>query len=177
VRYTLLLLLAACHHGSSAPTPPACTRVADHVAGLLPKDDAAHAGNVRDAFAAHCAKDAWGADARDCMLATLSLHDGHHCKDKLSSSQRAALDGDLAELDKKRAMKLPAACLAYRTAVERLTSCPQMPQASRDALRQSMEAAVKMWEATPPNERRGMVDGCKAAVEAINQSSAAICGW
>lgn len=176
MRYTLVLL-AACHHGSGAATPPACTRVADHVAGLLARDDAAHNNHVRDAFAARCAKDGWRADARDCMLATVSLHDGHHCKDKLSPTQRTALEGDLAELDKKRAMKLPAECEAYRAAVEKLASCPQMPQPSRDALRQSMESAMKMWAATPPSDRRGLIEGCKAAVDAINQSGSAICGW
>lgn len=176
MRYTLLLL-AACHHGSSAPTPPACTQVADHVAGMLPKDDAAHVRSIRDAFTARCAKDGWKSDARDCMLATTSLHDGRHCKDKLSAPQRAALDGDLEAIDKKRAMKLPAECEAYRAVVERLAACPQMPQASRDALKQSMEQAVKMWEATPPGDRRSMIEGCKAAVDAVTQSGTAICGW
>ena len=177
MRFTPVLLLVACHHGGAATSPPACTLVADHVAGLLPKDDPDAAAAIRDLFAARCARDAWPQAARDCMLDTRSLHDGKHCKDKLSVEQRAQLDSDLGIVEHARWTKLPGECVAYRKAVERLSDCAGMPQASKDALRQGMEATVRAWEQTAPADRHALVDSCKAAVDAVVQTGSAMCGW
>ena len=173
-----LVLLVACHHGPTPPASPACTEVADHVYGMLPQDD--HGKSVRDAFAARCAKDAWAPDARTCILVLNTVHDGHHCKDRLTPPQRSALDAELEAIEKRRAAELPPDCERYRLVMQKVGTCDKIPQASRDALQQSFEMTSRAWKnlaAQTPDARKAANDGCKQAFEAIQQFGKTMCAW
>ena len=174
----LAVLTAACHHGASAPSSAGCTAVSDHVYAMLPQDD--HGKHVRDAVAARCAKDEWPAAARTCMMDTKTLHDGHHCKDRLTAEQHVALDADLEAIEKKRAAELPAECERYRLLMGKIATCDKLPRASRDALKQAYEAMSHGWTRfadQPAEGRRMMIEGCKQAVDAVEQIGKPLCGW
>ena len=173
----LAVLLAACHHGASGPPSPACPAVADHIYGMLAQDD--HGKHVRDAIATRCAKDGWPAPARTCMLDTRTLHDGHHCKDRLTPEQHSALDADLQAIEKKRATELPPECERYRLLMVKVATCDKLPQASRDGLQQGYQAMARGWARfaeEPADGRRRMIEGCKQGVEAMEQVGK-LCGW
>lgn len=143
---------------------------------MLPQDD--HGKQVRDAFAARCTTDAWPAPARSCMMDTKTLHDGHHCKDRLSPEQHGALDADLEAIEKQRATELPPECERYRLLMVKLATCDKLPRASRDALQQGYEAMARGWtREQPADARRMMIEGCKQAVEAVQQLAKPVCGW
>ena len=178
VRSALLLLAAACHHGASGPPPPSCTGVAEHVYGMLPQDD--HGKSLRDVLAARCTKDAWDVGPRNCIMDTKTLHDGHHCKDRLTPDQRVAFESDLEAIEKKRAAELPAECERYRLAMAKIATCDKLPQAARDALKQAFDAMARGWLRygdQPPEGKRATIAGCKQAFENLEQYGKSICGW
>ena len=174
--WLLVVLTIACHHGASGPSAPTCAAVSEHVYAMLPQDD--HGKHVRDALVARCGKDGWPGAARSCMMDTKTLHDGHHCKDRLTSEQHAALDADLDAIEKKRATELPVECERYRLLMVKIAACGKLPQASRDALQQGYEAMARNWtRELAPDMRRMMIESCKQAVEAVEQIGKPICGW
>jgi len=145
---------------------------------MLPQDD--QGKSVRDVVAARCAKDSWPSGARDCMMGTKTLHDGHHCKDRLTPEQHAALDADLEAVAKKRASQLPPECVRYGVVMAKLTSCDKLPQMTRDALQQGFDAMARRWVryADQPREgKRATIDECKQGIEIAEQYGKAICGW
>ena len=178
MRFAPVLLIAACHHGATAPPAASCAGVADHVYAMLPQDD--HGRSVREAVATRCAKDAWPVAARDCMMVTKTLHDGHHCKDRLTAEQRGALDSDLEAIEKKRAAQLPPECVRYGVVMARLAGCDKLPQMTRDALQQGFEATSRRWVryADQPREgKRATIEECKQGIELAEQYGKAVCNW
>ncbi len=115
------------------------------------------------------------------------------CKNKQDKNQEPAakaIDDKGGEMAKPNDMKapaqpeaaaaaptgaLPAECDEYKAAIEKATACDKLPQATRDALKQSYEQTSAAW-ATIPAEGRGSVSkACKKAADAA-RASAAACG-
>ena len=145
---------------------------------MLPQDD--HGRSVRDVFTARCTKDTWSVETRNCIMDTKTLHDGHHCKDRLSPEQRSAFELDLEVIEKKRAAVIPPECEHYRLAIAKLETCDRLPRASRDALKQGYDTMSQGWTNAAnqsPDARRAMVAGCKQALEALEPIGKSVCGW
>jgi hypothetical protein len=68
---------------------------------------------------------------------------------------------------------LPAECKDYQAAIEKLSKCDKLPQATRDALKQSYEQTSAAWASVPAEGRAALGTACKAAADAVNQSAAA----
>ena len=135
------------------------------------------APRIRDAFAARCDTDDWDPGARSCVLATTSLRQPRHCKAKLTTEQRAALERDLAEIAATPAVaRLPSICRDYRMMIEKLGSCAGLPAGTRGALEANYRELTEAWT-------RGMYDAhtlevqCRAMLDGLRQGVAATCGW
>jgi len=180
-----VLVLVGCSSPPAKPTRPAkpattCTDVANHMLDLIePKDD--HAQRIREIFAVRCEHDAWEPEARVCVTSTTSLKDPKHCKAKLSTDQRDALERDIAGADKLRAGKWKSpACDRYKQLIEKLASCDKLPQQSRDALKDGFDAMIKGWENAgemPEEARKAMEDACTQGSDALTQAVTDLCGW
>ena len=68
---------------------------------------------------------------------------------------------------------MPAACLEYKAAIEELARCPQLPQATRDAILDSFTQTSAAWASASAEERASLETACAAAADAVRQSSAA----
>jgi len=184
VRRLAIALVVACGSKSSPPKPveklaPACAAVADHMLELVePKDE--HAKKIREIFAVRCEQDAWSGDARACVMSTTSLKDPKGCKAKLAVPQREALERDLAAADKAARDAKLTSCELYKQRIELLMSCDKLPQQSRDALKQGLDAMMQGWtqmENMPEEARKAMQDGCKQGVDALEAAAGDMCGW
>jgi hypothetical protein len=71
------------------------------------------------------------------------------------------------------AADLPAECKDYQAAIEKLSKCDKLPQATRDALKQSYEQTSAAWASVPAEGRAALGTACKSAADAVNQSAAA----
>lgn len=71
------------------------------------------------------------------------------------------------------APSLPAACKDYQLAIYKLATCEKLPQATRDALRQSYEQTAAAWPGVPAEGRAALATACRSAADAVRQSSAA----
>lgn len=71
-------------------------------------------------------------------------------------------------------------CDQYIEITEWYMTCDAIPQAARDGMKQGMDAMQAAWadnQNLPDEARQAMADGCRAAVDAIRQSAAAMgCG-
>ena len=68
---------------------------------------------------------------------------------------------------------LPAECNDYKAAIEALAKCDKLPQATRDALKQSYEQTSAAWAQVPAEGKAALGTACKAAADAVKQSAAA----
>lgn len=68
---------------------------------------------------------------------------------------------------------LPAECADYKAAIESLAKCDKLPQATRDALKQSYEQTSAAWASIPAEGKAALGTACKAAADAVKQSAAA----
>jgi hypothetical protein len=68
---------------------------------------------------------------------------------------------------------LPAECNDYKAAIEALSKCDKLPQATRDALKQSYDQTSAAWASVPAEGRASLGTACKAAADAVKQSAAA----
>ncbi|MBL9018551.1 MAG: hypothetical protein JNL83_30475 [Myxococcales bacterium] len=68
---------------------------------------------------------------------------------------------------------LPAECKDYQAAIEALAKCDKLPQATRDALKQSYEQTSAAWASVPAEGRAALGTACKSAADAVKQSAAA----
>ena len=69
--------------------------------------------------------------------------------------------------------ELPAECGEYKAAIEALAKCDKLPQATRDALKQSYEQTSAAWASVPAEGRAALGTACKSAADAVKQSAAA----
>ncbi|MBX3156730.1 MAG: hypothetical protein KF773_12060 [Deltaproteobacteria bacterium] len=176
-----VMALSACagpRAGRSGGDP--CEAVADHVHALLQrvtppsgKHDTAHERAIRDIFATRCREDTWDVDARDCILAKKALADDARCKDRLTSTQRGALDQALgAEEDRARLAHLPSVCAEYRDRIDQLQTCSAVPQESRETMKQAFTQVLASGV-----KGSDLEDHCRRGIEAIRRSFSAKCGW
>jgi hypothetical protein len=171
VKWPLLVLAAgACHHGNTPPPAPSCAKAAEHVLSLIePKNE--HAHDVSTAFLRRCTEDHWAPDVRSCIVSTVSLQDPKHCKERLPIPLRSHLDADLMDAAARaRARDVPPSCADFGKTVEALVRCDQLPQATRDAIRQGYETMKGNWGTTDPHQREIVEEGCKAAGDALKQT-------
>lgn len=66
---------------------------------------------------------------------------------------------------------LPAECAEYKAAIEKLATCDKLPQATRDALKQSYEQTSAAWASVPAEGRAALGTACKSAADAVKQSA------
>lgn len=124
--------------------------------------------SVRTVFATRCRDDRWAADVRSCVVSTMSLKDPKHCKAKLPADARARLDADLATTKTKA---IPEACRDYARTVEKLMSCDKIPQAARDAIKQSYDSQRALWTKDEGDSAAG---SCRPAADAMKQAAASV---
>jgi hypothetical protein len=75
---------------------------------------------------------------------------------------------------------LPAECGRYKDVMLKMMQCPQMPQASREALKQGYDAMAQGWAnagALPPDAMQAMAEGCRQGADALEQAGRSVCGW
>ena len=175
MRLGWILLVAACHHGAAPATAPSCAAAGDHVRSLL-GPDRARAVKIGEVFARRCEADAWGAEARSCVVATRSLQQPRHCKALLTVEQRGALDHALEVVAATpSAAWTPAACTDYRTTLASLTDCPAIPDAARVALEQAYRQLVLAW-ARGTYDTGKLEAQCASMLDSLRQAMAATCG-
>jgi hypothetical protein len=68
---------------------------------------------------------------------------------------------------------LPAECGEYKAAIDALAKCEKLPQATRDALKQSYDQTSTAWASVPAEGKAALGTACKAAADAVKQSAAA----
>ena len=72
-----------------------------------------------------------------------------------------------------KAGDLPAECNDYKAAIEALAKCDKLPQATRDALKQSYDQTSAAWASVPAEGKAALGTACKSAADAVKQSAAA----
>jgi hypothetical protein len=172
--------MTACYHGDAGPPPPTCTAAAAHVGALI-RPPGARAGKIRDVIAARCAADGWSPEVRACVVATASLRRPRHCKAKLTTGQRAALDRDLAhDLGGPAAVpaaRLPPSCITYRGLIERLGTCSVLPPALRAAFEQGYRQLVQDWAHGALHDAAELEVQCRLLASGLRNVVAKTCGW
>ena len=78
-----------------------------------------------------------------------------------------------AETTPATAGDLPAECGEYKAAIEALAKCDKLPQATRDALKQSYEQTSAAWATVPAEGKAALGTACKSAADAVKQSATA----
>ena len=68
---------------------------------------------------------------------------------------------------------LPAECADYKAAIDALAKCEKLPQATRDALKQSYDQTSAAWASVPAEGKAALGTACKSAADAVKQSAAA----
>ena len=71
-------------------------------------------------------------------------------------------------------------CDAYGALIEKMSQCDQLPQASRDALKQGYDAMKTGWSDTrvmTEDMKKTMADACRQATDALTQAGRSMCGW
>lgn len=71
-------------------------------------------------------------------------------------------------------------CVAYGALIEKLSQCDQLPQASREALKQGYDAMKSSWSnmnSMSADMKKSMADACRQASEALTQAGRSMCGW
>ncbi|HVK88769.1 MAG TPA: hypothetical protein VM513_31835 [Kofleriaceae bacterium] len=93
------------------------------------------------------------------------------CKDKKSAPAATTTESGSAAAPKAppdaAAEPLPAECLAYKAAIEKLASCDALPVQTRDALKQAYDAAAVKWATVPATGRNALANTCKAGADAL----------
>ena len=90
-----------------------------------------------------------------------------------AGSAAPAGDGSAAAAPAAGGGDLPTECKDYQAAIEKLSKCDKLPQATRDALKQSYEQTSAAWASVPAEGRAALGTACKSAADAVNQSAAA----
>jgi len=174
---------AACHRGGPDPLPwpepaaPTCTEIAEHTR-LLIGPERPRAGKIRDVIAARCDADGWSADVRACFVATTSLRKPHHCKALLTAAQRDALDHALDALAvRASATRIPQVCNDYQALIDRLGTCPAIPQQAQAALAEAYRELLQGWARGPAPDATALGAQCSSMVAVLRNAVAPPCGW
>ena len=71
-------------------------------------------------------------------------------------------------------------CAAYGALIEKMSQCDQLPQASRDALKQGYDSMKSSWSSMngmSDDMKKSMADACRQATDALTQAGRSMCGW
>jgi len=178
-------VVAACHRGSAPPPPlgppeaaaPTCAEIADHTRVLI-GPDRPRARTIGDVIAARCEADGWPGEARACVVATTSLRKPRHCKAMLTAAQRGALDHALAALAVRASMsRIPQICNDYQTLIDRLGTCPAIPQQAQAALAQAYRELLQGWARSATPDATALGAQCTSMVAVLRSAVAPPCGW
>jgi len=165
LRFVLLLsLVAAC--GRKAPS---CSEVSVHVGKMFQPTDL-YSQEIEGMFLGRCVEDAWNADMRRCIASTTSLEDPKNCKSKLTATQAAALDKDLALADEHEAGRvMPKACLDLEVQIAAAMSCEAIAKPERDRIQKQFALTKAGWEKVTNKTLLGPT--CGAAIAALKQAT------
>jgi hypothetical protein len=158
---------------------------------------------IRDSSITRCKEDKWTNEILKCLADAKKADDVAKCQQMMSKEQSdnmakaiagamgtqpepppdtgsgsgsgsgsaPAPSGDIAGL--------PPECAEYRSFIEKLATCEKMPQASRDALKQSYDAMASGWkdlDKLPPEAKASLVSSCKQGVEVLKKTAGPACG-
>lgn len=175
------LALVAC----GGPTPPAhtpapapaprdisCLEVRQHVEPWLPAQlattDTDLIGRVAHVFTKRCLDDRWAPAVRACAVDAPTFAAAHQC---IPTAEVAAFDAAIerAKPDPNAVSSggLPQECFAYRAIVEKLAICDQLPQATRDAMLDSLEQGWRAWLQLPDDAKRELREVCREAAQSF----------
>lgn len=70
---------------------------------------------------------------------------------------------------------LPPACERYAQTMKRLADCQNIPQTTRDAIRDAFTQTVPAWSSVPPEGKAALEGACKSADDALQQAMV-VCG-
>jgi hypothetical protein len=187
----------ACHDA----VDHAVTAAADY---MIARYGEGAADAIRAIVQHRCEIDHWPSSVTKCLDRVTSDNEMQRCIGQLEDYQRRAVEAemkafvqrppkspdagvDAAEVDIYGGIdpidpssSLPYSCQQYSTLMAKVMTCDKLPQASRDALKQGLDAMKSGWTsyATMPEEaREAMSKACQQAVDAMNQAMASICGW
>ena len=100
-RWLVVLALVACNKPKPPPAKPpevsVCAKVADHLVSLMPgaeKHPPEAVDPLRRVVETRCDKDAWSADANQCLMQLTSLADGGRCQAMMTPAQVEAFQRD-----------------------------------------------------------------------------------
>ncbi len=186
----------ACHDS----VDHAVTAAADYLISRY-GDGAADA--IREITQHRCEIDRWASSVTSCLARVTSDNEMQRCIGQLEDHQRRAVEAEMkafvqrppkispdAAVDAPEnfddldpfapTSELPYACQQYEQIIAKVMTCDKLPQASRDAMKQALDAMRSGWSNLPsmPQEAKdAMASGCQQGVDAVNQSIAPICGW
>lgn len=99
-------------------------------------------------------------------------------KEEPKKDEAAAPAGDTAAAPAGGAAATGLAdCDAYVAAMDKYQACDKVPQATRDAAKQGMDAMKQAWGnvgALPDDVKKQTNDACKTAVDALKQGATAL---
>jgi len=156
--------------------------------------------------AKHCKDDKWSAEAVKCVGSVKEQQDYEKCESMLSKEQQQKLEDEMKKVmmesmggaaggempppppagEPPPAGGEPAAaagggtgvpeCDAYVAAIEKFMTCDKVPQAARDAQKQSLDAMKQGWAslsdpAATPEAKKAAGDGCKTALDGLAQAA------
>jgi hypothetical protein len=122
------------------------------------------------ALAAACKNEGWSAFVRACVVTAKTADERGFCIDPTrwgypAGAATATSSGSVPECD------------AYVAVMEKYITCDKIPQASRDAARQGLDAMKSAWVnpgAIPADARKAMADACKQGSDAMRQAGIAL---
>jgi len=188
----------------------ACSDAVDHAVTaaadyLISRYGDGAADEIRTLTRHRCETDHWASAVTRCLERVTSDNEMQRCIGQLEEHQRRALEAEMkafalrppkiapdagidAEvdlsgidpIDDDANQDLPSACQQYEELIQKVMLCDKLPEASRDAMKQALDAMKSGWKdvgALPQSARDAMGSGCQSGVDALNQSMATICGW
>jgi hypothetical protein len=177
----------------------AVTAAADY---LISRYGEGAADEIRAIAQHRCETDRWASPVLRCLDRVTSDNEMQRCIGQLEDHQRRAVEAEMkafalrppktAPPDAADDMEedllpepddlssIPYSCQQYEQVMAKVMTCDKLPQGSRDAMKQALDAMKSGWAnlATMPQESRdAMASACQQGVDALNQAMASICGW
>jgi hypothetical protein len=146
---------------------------------------------VRAVAERRCREDKWPADVTSCLEGASDASSLSRCIGTLDPEAHAALMAELerlprdtpppdADIDAPAPRFVqdddgPPACVAYGKLIERMSTCDQLPEATRRALTDAYAQVRQSWKSIPRDTWASLDAGCEQAVEAMKQAMASMC--
>ena len=154
---------------------------------------------IRESSITRCKEDKWTNEILKCLADAKKADDVSKCQQMMSKEQSDNMakaiagamgsqpdpdDGSGSGSGSAEAPApsgdLPAECAEYRSLIEKLATCEKMPQAGRDALKQSYDAMATGWkdlDKLPAEAKAALVSSCKQGVEVLKKTAGPACGF